>query len=155
MTIKNRHPLPQIDDVFDQIHGATIFAKLDLRSRYHQVKIKDEDIFKTSFKTRYGNYEFVVMSFGLTDAPVNFMCLTNREFSKYLDRFVVIFIDDILICSKMKEEHDEHLQIILRVLREHKLYVKFSKYEFYKDKIHYLGHMISKEGISVDPDKVK
>ena len=135
MTIKNRHPSPHIDDLFDQILGATIFSKIDLRSGYHQVIIKDEDIFKTAFRTWYGHYEFVVMLFGLMNAPTTFMCLMNRVLSKYLHKFVVVFIDDILIYSKMKEEHDEHLQIILHVLREHKLYAKFNKCKFYKDKI--------------------
>ena len=155
MKIKNRYPLPHIDDLFDQMHGATIFSKIDLRYGYHQVKIKDEDNFKTTFRTRYMHYEFVVMSFGLTNAPTYFMCLMNSVLSKYLDKFMVFFIDDILIYSKTKEEHDEHLQIILQVLREHKLYAKFSKCDFFKDKIQYLGHVISKEGISVDPDKIR
>ena len=110
-----------------------IFSKIDLISKYHKVRIKDEDIFKTAFRTRYRHYEFVIMPFGLTNAPTTFMCIMNSVLSKYLDKFVVVFIDDILIYSKMKEEHDEHLQIILQVLREHKLYAKFSKCEFFKD----------------------
>ena len=132
MTIKNRYPLPHIDDLFDQIRGAMIFSKIDLRSGYHQVRIKDEDIFKTAFKTRYRHYEFAVMSFGITNARATFMFLMNSVLSKYLDKFIVIFIDEILIYSKMKEEHDEQLQIILQVLREHQLYAKFNKCEFYK-----------------------
>lgn len=155
LTIKNRYPLPRIDDLFDQIRGAAVFSKIDLRSGYHQVRIKDEDIYKTAFRTRYGHYEFVVMPFGLTNAPAAFMCLMNNVLSKYLDQFVVVFIDDILIYSKSEEEHQEHLRIILQVLREHQLYAKLSKCDFYKDKIHYLGHVISKEGIVVDPDKIK
>jgi len=147
--------LPRIDDLFDQIRGASVFYKIDLRSGYHQVKIKEEDIFKTAFKTRYGHYEFVVMPFGLTNAPVSFMCLMNNVFSKYFGKFVFVFIDDLLIYSRTMEEHEEHLQIILQVLREHKLYAKFSKCEFFKDHIQYLGHVISKDGISVDPDKIK
>ena len=106
-------------------------------------------------RTRYGHYEFVVMPFGPTNVPTTLMCLMNNVLSKYLDKFVVVFIDDILIYLKTKEEHDQHLQIILQVLREHKLYAKFSKCELFKDKIQYLGHMISKEGIAVDPDKIK
>ena len=138
----------------DQIRGATIFSKIGLRSGYHQVRIKDEDIFKTTFRTHYRHYDFVLMPFWLTNAPTYFMCLKNNVLSKYLDKFIVVFIDDVLIYSKTKEEHDEHLHIILQVLREHKLYGKFSKCDFFKDKIQYLGHVISKEGISVDPDKI-
>ena len=103
MTIKNRYPLPRIDDLFEQLRGATVFLKIDLRSGYHQVRIKDEDTFKTSFRTRYGHYEFVVMPFGLTNAPTIFMCLMNNVMHKYLDKFVVIFIDDILISSSLKK----------------------------------------------------
>ena len=113
MTIKNRYHFPHIDDLFDQIHRVMIFSKIDLRSRYHQVRIKDGDIFKTYFRTRYRHYEFVVIPFGLTNPPAAFICLMNSVLSKYLDKFVVVFIDGILIYSKMKEEHDEHLQIIL------------------------------------------
>ena len=119
MTIENRYPLPHIDDLFDQLHGETVFSKIDLRSGYHQVWIKDEDIFKTTFRTRYGHYEFVVMPFGLTNAPVVFLCLMNNVLHKYLDKFVVVFIDDILIYSKSKEENEEHLKIVLQVLRKH------------------------------------
>ena len=104
MTIKNRYPLPRIDDLFDQLRGATVFSKIDLRSGYHQVRIKDEDIFKTTFRTRYGHYEFVIMPFGLTNAPAVFMCLMNNIMHKYLDKFVVVFINDILIFSKTEEE---------------------------------------------------
>ena len=117
MTIKNGFPLPCIDDLFDQIRAAMIFSKIELRSGYDQVRIKDEDIFKTAFRTRYRDYEFVVIPFGITNALETFMCLMNNVLSKYLDKFVVVFIDDILIYSKTKEEHDEHLKIILQVLR--------------------------------------
>ena len=109
MTIKNIYPLPRIDDMFDQIHETMIFSKIDLRYGYHQVRIKYEDIFKTVFRTRYGHHEFVVMPFGITSTPSYFMCLKNNVLSNYLDKFVVVFIDDILIYSKTKEEHDEHL----------------------------------------------
>ena len=120
MTIKNRYLFPRIYDVFDQLHGETIFSKIDLRSGYHQVRIKDEDIFKTAFRTRYGHYEFVVMTFGLTnDGPTVFMCLMNNVLHKYRDKFIVVFIDDILIYYNSKEEHEEHLEIILQKLREH------------------------------------
>ena len=112
-----------------------MFSKIDLRSGYHQVRIKDKDIFKTMFRTRYGHYEFVVMPFGLTNAPTVFMCLMNNAMHKYLDKFVVVFIDDILIYSKSEEEHKEHLKIVLQELREHQLFAKFSKCDFFKDKL--------------------
>ena len=114
MTIKKRYPLPRIDDLFDKLRGAIVFSKIDLRSGYHQVRIKDEDIFKTTFRTRYGHYEFVVIPFGITNAPTIFMCLINNVVHKYLDKFVVVFIDDILIYSKSEEEHKEHLKIVLQ-----------------------------------------
>jgi hypothetical protein len=125
VTIKNKYPLPRINDLFDQVGGAKIFSKLDLRSGYHQVRIKDQDINKTTFQTRYRHYEFVVIPFGLTNAPTTFMCLMNNIFIQYLDKFVVAFIDDILVYSKTEEEHDEHLQIVLQTLRKHKIYGKF------------------------------
>ena len=159
--VKNRYPLPRIDDMFDQLRGSKVFSKIDLRSRYHQVIIKDEDIFKTTFRTRYafrtryGHYEFFVMPFGLTNTPVVFMCLMNNVMHKYLDKFVVVFIDDILIYSKSKEEYKEHLKIVLQELREHQLFAKFSKCDFFKDKIQCLGHAVTKEGIYVDPQKIK
>eukprot|EP00253_Pinus_taeda_P017694 PITA_17694 len=155
LTIKNKYPLPRIDELFDQVKGATVFSKIDLRSGYHQIRIKDEDIAKTAFRTRYGHYEFVVLPFGLTNAPATFMCLMNSIFHPYLDQFVLIFIDDILIYSRTIEEHYEHLRIVLQTLREHQLYAKFSKCDFFKEEIQYLGHVITKEGIAVDPEKIK
>eukprot|EP00253_Pinus_taeda_P012179 PITA_12179 len=155
LTIKNKYPLPRIDELFDQVKGATVFSKIDLRSGYHQIRIKDEDIAKTAFRTRYGHYEFVVLPFGLTNAPATFMCLMNSIFHPYLDRFVLIFIDDILIYSRTIEEHHEHLRMVLQTLREHQLYEKFSKCDFFKEEIQYLGHVITKDGIAVDPEKIK
>eukprot|EP00253_Pinus_taeda_P032966 PITA_32966 len=155
LTIKNKYPLPRIDELFDQVKGATVFSKIDLRSGYHQIRIKDEDIAKTTFRTRYGHYEFVVFPFGLTNAPATFMCLMNGIFHPYLDQFVLIFIDDILIYSCTIEEHHEHLRIVLQTLREHQLYAKFSKCDFFKAEIQYLGHVITKDGIAVDPEKIK
>jgi hypothetical protein len=131
VTIKNKYPFPRIDDLFDQLGDASIFSKIDLRSGYHQVRIKGEDIHKTAFRMRYGHYEFVVVPFGFTNAPVTFMCLMNNVLSKFLDKFVLVFIDDILIYSKKRKEHEEHLRLVLQVLREHQLYAKFSKCEFF------------------------
>ena len=130
LTIKNRYPLPRIDDLFDQLQGKTIFSKIDLRTGYHQLRIRDGDISKTAFRTRYGHYEFLVMSFGLTNAPAAFMDLMNRVFKDYLDKFVIVFIDDILIYSQSETEHEHHLSLVLQWLREHRLYAKFSKCEF-------------------------
>jgi hypothetical protein len=155
ITVKNKYPLPRIDDLFDQLQGSQCFSKIDLRSGYHQLKIKDEDISKTAFRTRYGHYEFLVMSFGLTNAPAAFMDMMNRIFKPFLAQFVVVFIDDILVYSKSKEEHEQHLRLILQTLREHKLYAKFSKCEFWLDSVAFLGHVVSKDGVSVDPQKVE
>ena len=141
--------------MFDKIRGATVFSKIDLWSAYHEVRIKYEDIFKIAFRTRYGHYEFVVMTFGLNNALTVFMCLMNNVLHKYLDKFVVVFIDNILIYSNSKEEHDEHLKIVIQKLREHQLYAKFSKCDFFKDKIQYLGQVVTKEVISVDLEKIK
>ena len=132
MTIKNKYPLPRINDLFDQVGGAKIFSKLDLQSGYHQVRMKDEEIKKTTFWTRYGHYEFVVIPFGLTNAPATFMCLMNSIFSQYFDKFMVVFIDDILVYSRTEEEHNEHLRIVLQTLRKNKLYTKFDKCDFYQ-----------------------
>ena len=127
LTVKNKYPLPRIDDLFDQLQGKTVFSKIDLRSGYHQLRIREEDIPKTAFRTRYGHYEFLVMSFGLTNAPAAFMDLMNRVFKDFLDICVIVFIDDILVYSQSEEEHELHLQMVLQRLREHKLYAKFKK----------------------------
>ena len=127
LTIKNKYPLPRIDDLFDQLQGMTVFSKIDLRSGYHQLRIREEDIPKMAFRSRYGHYEFLVMSFGLTNAPAAFMDLMNRVFKDYLDKFVIVFIDDILIYSRSEEEHERHLGLVLQRLREHRLYAKFKE----------------------------
>jgi hypothetical protein len=155
VTLKNKYPLPRIEDLFDQMRGARVFSKIDLRSGYHQMGIRPSDIPKTAFSTRYGLYEFTVMSFGLTNAPAYFMNLMNKVFMEYLDRFVVVFIDDIIIYSKSDSDHEEHLRLVLQKLRENQLYAKNSKCEFWIDKVSFLGHIISNGGISVDPAKVK
>ena len=130
VTIKNRYPLPRIDDLFDQLRGARVYFKIDLRTDYNQLRVRDTDIPKTAFRTRYGHFEFTVMPFGLTKAPVAFMDLMHRIFQSYLDQFVVIFVDDILIYSQSEREHEYHLRIVLQLLRDHQLYAKFSKCEF-------------------------
>ncbi|TYK18897.1 pol protein [Cucumis melo var. makuwa] len=133
VTVKNKYPLSRIDDLFDQLQGATVFSKIDLRSGYHQLRIKDSDVPKTAFRSRYGHYEFIVMSFGLTNAPTVFMDLMNRVFKEFLDTFVIVFIDDILIYSKTEAEHEEHLRM----------------------QVSFLGHVVSKAGVSVDPAKIE
>ena len=155
VTIKNRYPLPKIDDLFDQLQGANVFLKIDLRSRYHQIKIKEMDILKTAFRTRYGHYEFLVMPFRLTNAPATFMDLMNRVFHPYLDQFVIVFIDDILVYSKNVDEHARHLRIVLQTLRDRELYAKFFKCEFWLNEVVFLGHVISGDDIFVDPRKIE
>jgi hypothetical protein len=152
--IKNKYPLPRIDDLFDQLHGACVFSKIDLRSGYHQLKIRECDIPKTAFVSRYGLYEYMVMPFGLTNAPAYFMYPMNKVFMEYLNKFVMVFIDDILVYSRSEEEHEGHLRLVLQKLREHRLYAKLSKCEFWMKQVAFLGHVISKGGISVDPSKV-
>ncbi|GJV88124.1 putative reverse transcriptase domain-containing protein [Tanacetum coccineum] len=155
LTVKNRYPLPRIDDLFDQLQGSSIYSKIDLRSGYHQLRIREEDIPITAFRTRYGHYEFQVMPFGLTNAPAVFMDLMNRVCKPYLDKFVIVFIDDILIYSKNKEEHEEHLKIILELLKKEQLYAKFSKCDFWLESVQFLGHVINNKGVHVDPAKVE
>jgi hypothetical protein len=155
VTIKNKYHLPRIDVLFDQLVGAKVFSKIDLRSSYHQIKIRASDIPKTAFSTRYGLYEFLVMSFGLTNAPAYFMYLMNSVFMPELDKIMVVFIDDNLVYSKNEEEHAGHLYVVLQRLREHRLYAKLSKCDFRLKEIKFLGHNISQVGIAVDLDKVQ
>ncbi|GJT70531.1 putative reverse transcriptase domain-containing protein [Tanacetum coccineum] len=155
LTVKNRYPLPRIDDLFDQLQGSRFFSKIDLRSGYHQLRVHEDDIPKTAFRTRYGHFEFTVMPFGLTNAPAVFMDLMNRVCKPYLDKFVIVFIDDILIYSKTKEDHEVHLGLVLELLRKEKLYAKFSKCEFWLQEVHFLGHVVNQNGIHVDPSKIE
>ncbi|GJZ14636.1 putative reverse transcriptase domain-containing protein [Tanacetum coccineum] len=155
ITIKNHYPLLRIDDLFDQLQGACYFSKIDLRSGYHQLRVHEDDIPKTAFRTRYGHFEFTVMPFGLTNAPAIFMDLMNRVCKPYLDKFVIVFIDDILIYSKMKEEHEVRLKLVLESLRKEKLYAKFSKCEFWLQEVHFVVHVVNQNGIHVDPSKIE
>ncbi|GJX22392.1 putative nucleotidyltransferase, ribonuclease H [Tanacetum coccineum] len=153
--MKNHYPLPRIDDLFDQLQGSNIYLKINLKSSYHQLRVREEHIPKTAFRTRYGHYEFQVMPFGLTNTPAVFMNLMNRVCKPYLDRFVFVFIDDILIYSRNEKEHEEHLKTILELLKKEELYAKFSKCEFWINTIKFLGHVIDSSGIYVDPAKIE
>ncbi|GKB23925.1 putative reverse transcriptase domain-containing protein [Tanacetum coccineum] len=155
LTVKNRYPLPRIDDLFNQLQGSSVYSKIDLRSRYHQLRIKEEDIPITAFRTRYSHFEFQVMPFGLTNAPAVFMDLMNRVCKPYLDKFVIVFIDDILVYSKDEEEHGKHLKIILELLKKERLYAKFLKCDFWLDSVQFLGHVIDRSGVHVDPAKIE
>ncbi|GKE03591.1 putative reverse transcriptase domain-containing protein, partial [Tanacetum coccineum] len=155
LTVKNRYPLPIIDDLFDQLQGSSVYLKIDLRSGYHQLRVRDEDIPKTAFTTRYGHNEFQVMPFSLTNAPAVFMDLMNRVCKPYLDKIVIVFIDDILIYSRNEEEHANHLRIILELLKKEKLYAKFSKCDFWIRIVQFLGHLIDSQGLHVDPAKIE
>jgi len=154
VTIKNKYPLPRIDDLFNQLKGACVFSKIDLRSGYYQLRIRRSDIPKTAFLTRYRLYEFSVMSFGLTNAPAYFLYFMNKVFMEYLDKFVIVFIDDILVYSRNEIEHEKHLRLVLQKLREHQLYAKLSKCEFWLKEVSFLGHIIYNGGVAVDPKKV-
>jgi hypothetical protein len=152
VTIKNKYPLPRIDDLLDQLHGACVFSKINLQLGYHRLKIRECDISKTAFVSRYDLYEYMVMSFGLTNVPAYFMYLMSKVFMEYLDKFVMVLINDILVYSRSEEEH---LRLVLQKLLEHRLYAKLSKCEFWMKQVAFLGHVISKGGISVDPSKVQ
>ncbi|GJU20612.1 putative reverse transcriptase domain-containing protein [Tanacetum coccineum] len=155
LTVKNRYPLPRIDDLFDQLQGSNIYSKIDLRSGYHQLRVREEDIPKTAFRTRYGHYEFQVMPFRLTNAPAVLMDLMNRVCKLHLDKFMIVFIDDILIYSRNEKEHEEHLKTIMELLKKEELYAKFSKCEFWINTVKFLGHVIDSSGIHVDPAKIE
>ena len=153
--VKSKYLLPRIEDLFNQLKGASVFSKIDLRSRYYQLRVKEVDVLKTAFRTRYGHYEFLVMPFGSTNAPAEFMDLMNRVFRPYLDQLVVVFIDDIMVYSRDEQEHEQHLKIVLQTLRKKKLYAKLSKCDFWLKEVSFLGHIVSAEGIRVDFSKIE
>ena len=155
VTIKNRYPLPRIDDLFDQLRGVRVYSKIDLRTGYHQLRVREIDIPKTAFRTLYGHFEFTVMPFELTNAPAAFMDLMRRVFQPYLDQFVIVFVDDILIYSQSEWDHEYHLRIVLQLLRDHQLYAKFNKCEFWLTEVRFLGHVVSASGVSIDLEKVE
>ena len=155
VTVKNKYPLSRIEDLFDQLKGAGVFLKIDLRSGYYQLRVKEVDVPKTAFRTRYSHYEFLVMPFRLTNAPIAFMDLMNRVFRPYVDQFFVVFIDDILVYSKDAQEHEQHLRIVLETLREKRLYAKLNKCDFWLKEVSFLGYIVSAEGIRVDPAKIE
>ena len=154
VTQKDRYPLPRIDDLFDQLRGAQFFSSLDLQSGYHQVRISDEDVPKTAFRTPLGHYQWRVLSFGLTNAPATFMRLMHTVLAPYIGKFVLVYLDDILIYSKTEDEHLSHIRTVLQTLRQHKLYVKLSKCEFFKPELKFLGHIVGRDGVKVDPAKI-
>ena len=155
LTVKNRYALPRVEELFDRLQGAKVYSKLDLESGYWQVRIREEDVPKSAFRTRYGHYEFKVMPFGLTSAPATFQAAMNDLFRQHLDEFVVVFLDDILVYSKDPSQHVNHLRIVLDTLRKHHFYAKLAKCSFAQDKIEFLGHFVSSEGLSMDPKKVQ
>nr|GFA43637.1 putative reverse transcriptase domain-containing protein [Tanacetum cinerariifolium] len=155
LTIKNRYPLLRIDDLFDQLQGARYFSKIDLRSGYYQLRVHEDDIPKTVFRTRYEHFEFMVMPFGLTNAPAVFMDLMNWVCKLYLDKFVIVFIDDILVYSKSKDEHEVYLRLVLEFLKKEDLCAKFSKCEFWLQEVQFLGHVVNQNGIHVDLSKIE
>ena len=154
VTVKNKYPLLRINDLMNQLQGAVVFSKIDMRYEYHQIRVKEENIPKTAFRMRYGHYEFMVMSFGLTNAPAVFMDYMNRIFRPYVGKFVVVFIDDILIYSRTKKECKERFKVVLGILRE-KLYTKLLKCEFWMEEVKFLEHLVSQGGIAVDPSKIE
>ena len=155
ITVKNKYPLPRVDELFDQLQGAKYFSKFDLRSGYHQIRIHKDDVAKTAFRTRYGHYEFLVLPFGLTNAPATFMHLMHQSFLKLLDTCVLVFLDDILVYSRTLSEHRQHVRQVLQILREQKLYAKESKCELFKEEVEFLGHHVGRHGVRMMEDKVK
>ena len=154
VTIKNKYPLPLMSEMFDRVHGAKFFSKIDLRSGFHQIRLAEEDCEKTAFRTRYGSYEYTVLPMGLCNAPGTFMQLMNDTFREFLDKCVLVFLDDILIFSKTREQHERDVRAVLERLRREKLYAKLSKCEFFKEEVEFLGHRIGAKGLAVSPDKI-
>ncbi|KAH0658090.1 hypothetical protein KY289_026838 [Solanum tuberosum] len=154
-TIKNKYPLPRIDDLFDQLQGANCFSKINLRSGYPQIRVREKEVPRTAFRTRYGHFEFLVMSFGLTNSPAVLMDLMNSIFKPYLNLFFIVFVNDILVYSRSKDEHANHLRAVLQVLRDRELYAKFSKCEFLLDSVAFLGHIVSYAGIAADTQNIE
>ena len=154
ITIKNRFPIPRIDDILDKLQGASIFSRIDLKSGYHQIRIAPQDQHKTPFRTTFGLYEFLVMPFGLTNAPATFNRMMDRIFHPYR-KFTGVFFDDILVFSSSEEEHNKHLTQVFEELRKHKLFVNAKKSEFFLTEIHYLGHIVSHNQVRMDPKKIQ
>src|SRR5688572_2612769 len=155
MTIKDKFPIPAVEELLDELHGAQFFTKLDLRSGYHQVRMHQVDVEKTAFRTHHGHFEFLVMAFGLCNAPSTFQALMNEVLSKFLRKFVLVFFDDILVYSPSWEDHLQHLSSVLAQLRHHQLYLKQSKCAFAQATVGYLGHVISAKGVEADPNKIQ
>ena len=155
ITIKNRYPLPLINEIMDRVNSAKVFSKIDLKDAYYRIRIREGDEWKTAFRTRYGHFEYLVIPFGLTNAPATFQAYINRALRGLVDDFCIVYLDDILIFSQSKEEHQRHLQLVCERLRQAELYAKPSKCAFYKESIEFLGFVISKDGIQMDSERVK